>query len=336
MSNLSVTDLSADFHELTDNFECESHTLILGIVTLPEYFISSNKYIHTLDMSRCTNLTYIEFAFCNASSVQNIIWPPNIINIRERSVSSCERLQRVDLSYCTQLVSIDCDFCSFRTNIVELILPISIQKIQYHFLRANKTLKYLDLRYCTNLTFIGSEFCTGTNIQCIRFPRSLKKICGGICHDAAEVQELDFELCGDADISLSGLCNVETLKLHNIDSIYSEYDIGSEPGSDTDFYPDIINVTDDISESFIYCKNLHIYNIKSIREIDLSYFKGLQNVYLPEGEYCITGISSNDHINFWLGDTMCPADHFLNMRIHTHSYLPVSELATIDISLNTI
>jgi hypothetical protein len=302
MSDETVMDMSLDTRTiLPADFTCESQMLILSpnLIKLPDYFLYKNTCVKTLDMSKCINITIIQYNFCNYSSIKNIIWPPNIINIRDKCLKYNIYIQIINLSYCNKLKEIEHCFCE-NTNIVEIILPISIQRISYGFLYDNKTITYLDLSYCINLTYIDSGFCGNTNIHYIKFPKPLQTMLNRICYESY-IYELDFSECKNVKIHIYNFCTVETLKLYSIDSIDTLYKI---------LYK-------------IQCKNLHICNITKTKELDLSFIKGLNNVYLPEGEYYIkdSHLDVYSNVTFWLQSSAHPAKYFSTLQRH----LPVLE-----------
>jgi hypothetical protein len=316
MSDETVMDMSLDTQTwLLDNFTCENQILILSphLMELPIRFLYGNTYVKKLDMSKCTKITKLCNYFCVDNIVEHIIWPPNIETIYDNCLRDNRYLQKLDLSYCKQLSYIGPDFCS-NTNVIEIILPVSIQEISFNFCKNNKTLKYLDISHCIHLTEISLYFCANTNIQSIKFPKSLKTISRWICY-VSSVYELDFSECKDLKIDISGMCEVKVLKLYSIDNIKTIHTI--------------------------YCENLYIYNITKTKSLYLSFVKGLKNVHLPEGEYCITDITDSSYkdysnINLWLGDFIVPTKHFTYKKEHIHSHMPVSTLAVLDTPLETV
>jgi hypothetical protein len=313
MSTESIMDLTLDTRTtLPEDFTCSCEILILSpyLIELPDWFLYVNEFVKTLDMSKCTNITIISFNFCGYSNIDNIIWPPNIKIIQSSCLYNNMCIQKIDLSYCDQLTLIEDGFCE-NTNITDITLSVSIQTISFDFLCNNKVLTHLDLSYCIQLTSIGFGFFENTNIQSIRFPKSLQRINNNICYNSI-LQELDFSECKDIKIDTYMMCKVNTLKLYSIDNIATFYKI--------------------------QCENLHIYNVTKTKYLDLSFIKGLQNVYLPEGEYCIVKNQSKDYsnVNFWLGDFIYTANHFKDTSLHIHKYLPISKLAMLDPQLETI
>jgi hypothetical protein len=306
---IETLDLTFDTRtELPEDFTCFCEILILGpnLIELLDDFLQGNGHVKTLDMSKCINLTEIPDYFCSYSYIENIIWPPNINTIERILLYKNFCIKTVDLSNCNQLTVIENDFCSY-SGVVNIILPISIQTISHGFCNSNKYLATLDFSYCINLRYIGLYFCTDTNIQSIKFPKSLQIIDPYICFNS-DVQELDFSECKDVRIYTFHMCSVEILKLYSIDNI------------------DTVNK--------IYCKNLYIYNITETKSLDLTFIEGLQNVYLPEGEYCIICKSLN--VKFWLGDSIFPVEYFKDTALHVYSYLPVSKLAIVDPQLDIV
>jgi hypothetical protein len=308
MSTETVMNLTLDTRTiLTADFTCSCKILILSphLTELPGKFLYNNVRVKILDMSKCTNITEIPDYFCKNSNIENIIWPPNIKNIHNNCLQNNLYIRKINLSYCNKLTFIGNDFCT-DTNITELLLPISIHTISNKFLYDSKIITHLDLSYCINLTYIGTRFCAYTNIQYIRFPKSLKNIREGICCNVKTVRELDFELCVRLSIHTFLMCDVETLKLYSIDSIDKKYKI--------------------------QCKDLHIYNVTENKYLDLTFIKNLNNIYLPDGKYCIVG--EYPGVKFWLHDVAFSAEYFSTLRCY--SYIPVNELALIDILLETV
>jgi hypothetical protein len=310
--SIETLDLTLDTRtELPENFTCDCEILILSLhlTELPSQFLYKNEYVKTLDMSNCTNITVIQCYFCIQSCVENIIWPPNIKIIQSECLSGNIYIRKIDLSYCNQLTYISGGFCR-STNIVDIILPASIRNIDHSFCAFNKALTQLDISYCIHLIFIGSGFCAYSNIQSIRFPKFLKEISHTIGYKSEFLQELDFSECKDIKINTFNICNIITLKLYSIDNIATAHKI--------------------------HCENLHIYNITETKYLDLSSIEGLQNVYLPEGEYCIANIQSKEYSNIkcWLRDSVYPIAYFSTLK--WYSYLPVQGLVVADIHLDTI
>jgi hypothetical protein len=132
-----------------------------------------------------------------------------------------------------------------------------------------------------------------------------------MCYNSKEVKELDFSECKVVKIRLYHMCEVEIIKLYSIDSINNIFDIFK-----------------------IYCKNVYIYNIAETKYLYLSFIKGLQNVYLPEGEYCIVYVDDYLNVIFWLRGSAFPATHFRELR--WYSYIPVHDLVILDTTLETI
>jgi hypothetical protein len=316
MSDETVLDMSLDTQtELPADFTCSCEILILSphLVKLPDKFLYENRYVKTLNMSKCINITILPHGFCKNSNVEHIIWPPNITNIQYDCLWENYSIQIVDLSYCIQLTNIDDFFCNV-VDIIDILLPISLKNITYGFCRFTGNVKSLDISHCINLTHIGEFFFSDTHIKYIKFPKSLRKILNGIAY-GSNAKELDFSECKDVLISTLGMSRVETLKIYSIDNIETT--------------------------NIIHCKDLHILAITETKELDLSFIGDLNNVYLPEGEYRIV-INNNRPsywgIKFWLGDTSYPAEHFINLQLYEHEYahIPVSKLVIVDSQLGTI
>ncbi len=127
-----------------------------------------------------------------------------------------------------------------------------------------------------------------------------------------ECKMLDFSECTNVKIYTFNICEVETLKLYSIDIIDKMCNI--------------------------YCTNLHFCNITETKCLNLTNLSNFQNIYLPEGEYCITTRYPKEYkrVKFYLGDSIFPAKYFKNMAIHKHTSLPVSDLIIIDTPLDTI
>ncbi len=300
---------------LPEDFTCDSQILILSpyLTELPKKFLYKNKYVKTLDMSKCTEITIIPDNFCGFSYVKHIIWPPNIITIQINCLYYNKYIQKIDLSYCNQLLNINTDFCE-GTNIVDIILSVSIQYIGFSFLCNNKTASQLDLSYCINLEYIGRYFCKHTTIQIVKFPKSLLTMRNCICCESyafMAIQELDFSECKDVKIEVLRMCEVKTLKLYSIDNI------------------DIKHIWE------IKCKNLHIYKITKTRciDIDLLFTKDLQNVYLPaEGDYYIK--CNNPNVIFWIRGRAISSKYFTNSTFYP--YIPIFEPILIDLPLENV
>jgi hypothetical protein len=312
MSDETVMDMSLDTQtSLPGNFTCDCQMLILSqyLTKLPIRFLYENRYVKILDMSKCINITIIPYEFCEKSHIEHIIWPPNIKIIHSFCLFDNMCIKKIYLLNCIQLMFIGDTFC-YNTNIVDIVLPISIQNISFDFCTNNKALINLDLSHCINLTRIGSCFCANTNIQTIKFPKSLQKIESSICYNS-NVRELDFSECKDIKIDTFMMCKVKALKIYSIDNI-------------------------DIH--IVECKDLYIYNITETKYLNLSFIENLQNVYLPEGEYCITSIGSNLYLylntKFWIHSSEFKAEYFSELR--WYSYIPVHDLAELDTLLETI
>ncbi len=167
---------------------------------------------------------------------------------------------------------------------------------------------HLDLSHCINLTRIGLGFCSNANIKSIKLPNSLE-ISPGLSR-VINLQELDCSTCKDIKIYSQ---KVDTLRIYSIDNIGK------------------------LGVYKIHCRNLHILNIMETKMLDLSFTENLQNVYLPEGEYCIVDAQSKKYSNvkFYLGDAILHAGYFTYISPRVHSYLPIQE-AMIDAQLDTI
>jgi hypothetical protein len=280
---------------LPEDFTCSCRILILSpsLTELPKYFLYKNKYVKELDMSKCINITIIPSYFCRFSYIEHIIWPPNIRSIQSFCLNNNICIQKIDLLYCKQLINIGSDFCAYN-NITEVFLPVNIQIIEFGFCIGNETLKYLDLSNCIQLVNIGSYFCANINVMFIEFPESLRKIYDCICN-GSNVYEIDFSECENVKIETFKMCRIEILKLYSIDNIEKT--------------------------NIIQCENIYIYNITDTKYLDLSFIEGLQNVYLPEGEYCILNSQSKNYSNvkFWLGDAIFPIEYFTHITTHTKS-----------------
>jgi hypothetical protein len=309
MSDETIMDMSLDTQtESPEDFSCEFQTLILSphLTKLPLWFLYKNEYVKVLNISKCTNIVEIPDNFCRSSCVEHIIWPPNIESIQFNCLRNNICIQKIDLSYCNQLKIIDNTFCCF-TKITDIILPASIQEITDNFCVCSN-LVYLDLSYCINLEIIDSYFCKHTSIQSIIFPKFLYSIDSHICFDSKNVEYLDFSECKDVKINTSYICKIKAIKLYSIDNIYKHK---------------------------IQCEDICIYNITKTRILDLTFIVGLQNVYLPEGEYCIIG-NPTDYlgVKFWLRSSSFSAEYFSKMR--HYSYIPAHEMAMLDTSLETV
>jgi hypothetical protein len=106
MSNETVMDMSLDTRtELSENFTCSCEILILSpyLFELPVWFLRGNTCVKVLDMSKCTQVTIIPDNFCNYTSIDHIIWPPNITSIHRKCIFGNLCTQVVDLSYCKKL-----------------------------------------------------------------------------------------------------------------------------------------------------------------------------------------------------------------------------------------
>jgi hypothetical protein len=312
--SIETLDLTLDTRTtLNEGFTCFCEILILSqhLTELPAWFLYDNKYVKVLDMSKCTKVTLIPFNFCRQSCIEHLIWPPNIIKIGYNCLIDNRFIQRLNLSYCDKLTEIGMCFCQ-STNIADIILPVSIKRIAYNFCKYNINILHLDLSCCTQLEYIALGFCSYTNIQTIRFPKSLQVIDTCLCFNSKNVQELDFSECRYLNIHEYLMCKVKVLKLYSIANIGKNYST--------------------------YCEGLHIYNTANNKFLNLSFVENLQNVYLPEGEYCIVDSKSEKYsnVNFWLGDAIFPAEHFTDIAIHKHSSLTVNTLAIIDMPLETV
>jgi hypothetical protein len=313
MSIESVMDMSLDNQTvLPYGFTCTSQVLILSpnLTKLQVNFLYDNSCVKTLDMSKCTKITTIPDNFCAYSCIQHIIWPPNIKIILSCCLAYNIYIQKIDLTYCTSLTDIGSNFCQY-TNIVHLCLPISIRTISFNFCNHNKTLIHLDFSLYINLAYIGSYFCAYTNIQYIKFPRSLQIIDYYVCCDS-NVNEIDFSECKSLCMNTYKMCKGKILKLYSINNI---------------------NITRINKIQFI---TLHIYNIAETKSLDLSFIEGLQDVYLPEGKYCIADSRSKDYLNvkFWIRSSVFPSNHFSELK--WYSYIPVHDLVELDIPLDSI
>jgi hypothetical protein len=309
MSNETVMDMSLDTRtELPKDFTCDSQILILSshLSTLPELFLYKNRFVKTLDMSKCIKVIIVTYNFCLESRVEHIIWPPNIKIIQSKCLSKNFCIQKIDLSYCIQLTKIGSHFCE-QTTITDILLPVSIQTISHCFFGYNKTLVDLDLSYCIHLTNIGVYFCADTNIKSIKFPKSLQILECAVCCGSENVKELDFSECKDVKINMYKMYKCKKLKLYSIDNLSMIYKIR--------------------------CENIYIYNIDKCKSLNLTFATYLQNVHLPEGKYNITGSYSNKTI-FWIRSAVFSAEHFSELR--WYSYIPVHKLSLIDTPLETI
>jgi hypothetical protein len=312
MSTKSVLDLTLDTRtRLSKYFTCICEILILSpyLTKLPNDFLQKNIYVKSLDMSKCTKITVIPDDFCRDTIIENIILPPNIESIGRCFVFGSKQVKKLNISHCNKLTSIGDYFCS---HVSDIIFPISIQHIYSFCFRGSKNLTFLDLSYCVNLTYIGHGFCKYVKIQYIKFPESLQSICAGICYKSENVKKLDFSKCKVVKINTSNMCKVESLKLYSIDNIDMQ-----------------INGT----YNKIECKNLYISNITKTKTIDLTFIMGLENVYLPKGEYCI--IDNDSNVKFWLGNEYFSADYFTELKYYTYQSLPVHGIGkTLYIKIN--
>jgi hypothetical protein len=320
--DITVMDMSLDDNTfLPENFTCNCQILILSpnLEHLPRSFLSRNVHVKKLDMSKC-RITEIPDFFCSHSHIEDIIWPPNITRIQSDCFYNNRYIQKVDLSYCNQLTIICGSFCECAIN-VDVILPISIEYIGFNFLLHNEKMRRLDLTLCINLTRITSYFCVATNIQIIKFPKSLRKIGEGL----SGVQELDFSICENVKINTEDMENINTLKLYSIDNIKV----------------DMLIHNDNIKRRrTIKLENLHIYNITKTQKLDLSFIKNLRNVYLPEKYFCIIdklnkqNISIYIGVRFWINHMSFPVSKFTDLKLY--NFLPVKDLALVDVPLETI
>jgi hypothetical protein len=262
--------------------------LVLGpkIDYLPEKFLFEDSCIKELDMSQCINLREIPDQFCMYTCIETIIWPPNIVSIHRECLRGSICLRKADLSYCTRLSNIGMIFCGY-TNITELILPESVTRICLYFLVCNKTLEYLDLRHCIKLETIISCFCSETNIKCIRFPANLIYMYSHLCFNSTGVQELDFSLCKNVKIDTDYMGKVNTLKIYTFNN----------------FKKSDLLVCSDILVKFksvisFCCENLYILNIMRNDWLRLCHIRGLKNVFLPEGKFCV--LNAHPEVNFYI------------------------------------
>jgi hypothetical protein len=265
--------------------------IILGNLELPSMFLYNDTHVEKIDMSQCY-ITEIPEQFCHSSNVKEIIWSPGITVIRANCLCNNKKIRRVDISGCTNLTIIG-DNCFAETNITEILLPSSIKIIRSCFAELTKNLLHLDVKECVNLAYIGSKFCFDAAI-----------ISGNTC-TRRYITELDFRNCKNVRINPFELY-VNTLKIYSIDNIIK-------------------------NNSFVVCKNLFISKITETRYLDLDYIIGLENVYLPQGEY---QIKCRQHgVKFWLGEYMYDSMHFVELKEHI---LPPKDMCLVDVKLDTV
>jgi hypothetical protein len=253
-----------------------------------------------MDMSFDTSTALPEDFTC---SCQILILSPHLTELPQKFLSNNVHVKTLDMSKCN-VTEIPDYFCE-NSIITNLILPTSLCIIHNVFLYSNKTLTYLDISYCIHLEYIGLGFCDRTIIAYIKFPKSLRCIDNYLCHFSENLQELDFSECENLTM------NVECLSAQCI-KLYSINNIGR-----------II---------FIFCTDIHIYNVIPGEIINFEYVEYIVNVYLPEGKYCIQG--NYPDVTFWLLGHVFPIDYFRELKWHT--LLPVCEPILLDVQLENV
>ena len=107
--------------------------------------------------------------FTNAWSLQEIIFPSNLKEIRSGSFQNCTNLVRLDFSNCYELEKIGYDTFKNNWSLQEIIFPSNLKEI------------------------FSESFCNCTSLEILRIPASIIKIQSGVFHGCTQLREVIFE-----------------------------------------------------------------------------------------------------------------------------------------------
>ena len=129
---------SIDLSPCTEMTNFESKLLLNSVITtiiLPSNLIGidfeSSNILHTIDISNCNKIPYInDYCFRGCSQVSSILLPPNITYIGSRAFQNCSNLTNITIPNSVTTIG---DYCfNGCSNLTNIVLPNSLLTIDYY------------------------------------------------------------------------------------------------------------------------------------------------------------------------------------------------------------